>query len=446
MKDVMKEFVKVIRDPVHGYIGITSEETKLLDLPVLQRLRQIGQLSFVDLVYPDSQHSRLGHSLGTMHLCSKYGEHFASLRLFENNKNDEYMRLLRLAGLLHDIGHGPFSHAFEPAFYQYVMKDSLGWHDAHVRFGKTIITEPKYGIIGIIGENTANDIADLISGNVDNFPGFFLKVMKGLFCADRLDYLQRDAYHMGAMEYSIIDSERIIRSLHLHDNEPRYSKNGLYALEGAVLSYYYLYRAAYYHHTTRAAYSLFTEMTWDIFERETSVMKENLEPERFIYFSDYLFTEIAKEHTCMKMLLKRNLPKVLFGESDFEKYSDILEKASRVLQNDFTIKRNIEHNIRKKTGVQLLFLDTPSFIPYPLDSREPHIVLDKQKPLETKKLSSLSPILKALKAEYVNQIPRIYIDGESYQNNIKRIDKFKEEIITITWEVLGNFTDEKKEE
>lgn len=442
----MIEFDKVIRDPVHGYIGLTKEELKILSLPILQRLRWITQLSFVDLVYPDAKHSRLSHSLGVMHLCWKYAEHLKTLGIV---KDDEEIRLLRLVGLLHDVGHCPFSHAFEPAFYKFIFKEGNDWHDVHIRHGQKIITNEFYGISSIIGNEGTQLISKLINGEAESVgkPPIYNYIIKGLFCADRIDYLQRDAYHIGTPEYAIIDSDRIIRSFRIHDNSVRYSKKGLYALEGAVLSYYYLYRAAYYHHTTRAAYSMFTELTWQILSDKDKLEKLKIyfEPERFIYFTDFQFigNEEVKNHPLTIALLHRKIPKTILAETDFKTYSGVLEKLFALVQKDFELKRNIEGIIRNKMNAQLILIDTPSFIPYlPPESAEPHVILDEKDPLKTEFLTDRSPLLKALKAEQKKRVPRVYIDRECLPKNENELPSFKKKLIDEIWISLSEI--EKK--
>ena len=139
---------------------LEERELKIIALPIFQRLRWISQLSFVDLVYPDAKHTRFGHSLGVMHLCGKYARHLGRFACLGNGEDStDQKRVLRLAGLLHDIGHGPYSHACEPAMAEFILRDQNSWHDAHVRLGQRIIRDQSnqhYSIPSNLPRNTGN--------------------------------------------------------------------------------------------------------------------------------------------------------------------------------------------------------------------------------------------------------------------------------------------------
>ena len=108
-------FIKYVRDPVHGYIGMTDVEKQVMDTLPLQRLRGVKQLSVTYLTYPGADHSRFSHVLGTMHLAGQIAE---NLRRSVSLNDDEW-QMVRLAGLLHDVGHGPFSHSYEEILVKY---------------------------------------------------------------------------------------------------------------------------------------------------------------------------------------------------------------------------------------------------------------------------------------------------------------------------------------
>ncbi|MFZ3058403.1 MAG: HD domain-containing protein [Candidatus Methanoperedens sp.] len=111
-----------VRDPIHGLIDYSDIEEKIINIEMFQRLRGIKQLAFASLVYPGAHHTRFEHSLGAMHLAGKVGENL--------NLSDEQTKILRLAGLLHDIGHGPFSHVSEQIIEKYVDKSILNKYKA----------------------------------------------------------------------------------------------------------------------------------------------------------------------------------------------------------------------------------------------------------------------------------------------------------------------------
>ena len=425
------EFVKQIRIPIHGYVGVTKEELRIIELPVFQRLRDISQLSFVDRVYPDAVHKRFSHSLGVMHLCGKYGERFQKLGAFPFDEND--IQLFRLAGLLHDIGHGPFSHAFEHAMGRYVLPkvgDEKGWRGAHIRFGQRVIWEKEYGLWEKLGETRAKPISDLIAGKPAGFPQPVVDAITGLFSADRLDYLFRDAYHAFTIEYGMIDIERVINSLVIDGEKSLYLEKGRHALEGVIFAYYYMYRALYYHHTARAAFVLFLRVIDEAFRHGIISPDEMLRPDKYVKFTDGeslskilnyennqgcpLNREKTKQVKNLAFrLLRRDLPKCVITEADFIGHID--EKTSIEQQAEsYEGKRKLEEKVREISGHDIL-IDTPLFVPYPLPlpllrggEEEPTIVVNFNSPSQkTYPFSYFAPHLKGL-WEAAGIIPRVY--------------------------------------
>lgn len=208
-----EEFAKVVRDPIYGYVGLTKDQLKVIALPVFQRLRRISQLSFVDLVYPNANHSRLSHSLGAMHLARILAEY---LRISETGKQlgltrEDYKAIV-WAGLLHDIGHLPFSYACEPAFAHFVGRQ-MNWKDYHVQIGGEIIRDRSFGIAKVLGKQMADKVCKLIQGECSSHQRALSEAMTGACSVDRLDYLRRDAYHAGTPEYAIVDYNRVLTCL-----------------------------------------------------------------------------------------------------------------------------------------------------------------------------------------------------------------------------------------
>jgi HD superfamily phosphohydrolase len=180
---------KVIRDPVYGYIRLTSEQCELIKLPVFQRLRRISQLSFADLVYPNATHNRFSHCLGVMHLGRIVSNYLKTSGIGEEIELEDIdYKSIVWAGLLHDIGHLPFSHVCEPAFAHF-MDNLTDWKDYHVKLGSEIIHNPEFGIEAVIGEEIAEKVTALISDTNSNTHPLVQKVMTGICSIDRLDYL-----------------------------------------------------------------------------------------------------------------------------------------------------------------------------------------------------------------------------------------------------------------
>jgi len=234
----MKQFLDIV-DPIHDFIRVYSTELKVIDSPIFQRLRRIRQLSGAHLTYPSAQHSRFEHSLGVMHIAGQ-----ASNALKEKGfLNSDQIQEIRLAALLHDVGHGPFSHLFEEVLQ---LKKKI----SHEDIGKKIIQESEIGDILSKGGFDKKKITKLAFG----YPKyrFVNEIISGSLSADMMDYLQRDGYFTGA-EHAKIDHKRIIQSLDVHKTKLALQKSALYSYESMILSRYQMFKAVYFHKTVRSA-------------------------------------------------------------------------------------------------------------------------------------------------------------------------------------------------
>jgi len=226
--------MKIIKDPVHGYVEVEEFALALLDSPVLQRLRYIKQLGFSYLVYPGANHTRFEHSLGTMFLadvaCRRFG------------LSDPERTLVVAAALLHDIGHGPFSHASEPLMEKYlnrthddiemIVKDQAG------NLLQAIGVDPDELCLVVKGKHP---LSGIIHGDLD---------------VDRMDYLLRDAYYTGA-PYGTVDAQRLIRHLIQTPEGTVLDENGVNAAESLLIARTLMRPSVYYHHVSRIGESMF---------------------------------------------------------------------------------------------------------------------------------------------------------------------------------------------
>jgi len=357
-----EQYKKVVRDPLYSYIGLTEDQLKIIQLPVFQRLRRISQLSFAEFVYPNATHTRFSHSLGVMELARRSVQY---LKTIKAGIDESYLEALVWAGLLHDIGHFPFSHVFEPSATEFIEKEEKTWHDFHVRWGKRIINHPGFGITDIIPEEIRKKVLSLIDENDISSPKILRDSMTSFFSVDRLDYLRRDAHHAGTPEYAIIDTDRIISS-HIPFSDEVVSvhkRKTLYALEGAILSYFYMYRAIYYHHSVRAAYLLFQDILWDAFETYETFEGMNWEdPDSWINFDEHRCIAMLARNGSLSekltLLLTRELPKMI---KDTELSDPNILRVYRLCQEG-SYKKKIEC---ERKLLQELFLDSPILVPYP---------------------------------------------------------------------------------
>jgi HD superfamily phosphohydrolase len=231
-----------VRDPIHDFILLNDRERRLVDVPAFQRLRRIKQLACASLVYPGAVHTRFEHSLGTFHVASRLA---AKLE-----PDEEKQQIIRFGALLHDIGHGPFSHVSEFVLSQFLDRSTLGIpedEELHERLTWRILRID--GHIGkILGDIQLGKVVNLLKR--EEGYSYQKDILSGPLDADKLDYLLRDTYFCG-VKYGVFDLPRLIQTLGLGDDvDDRrliVSEDGLHSVEQFVLAKYYLTTQVYYH-------------------------------------------------------------------------------------------------------------------------------------------------------------------------------------------------------
>ena len=234
------KYVGEITDPIHKNIKFTNIEKEIIDTHIFQRLRRIRQLAGAHLVYPGALHSRFEHSLGSMFLAGMAGQTLFDKGYFTDI---DLIQHLRLAALLHDVGHGPFSHLFEE-----ILKDSKNY--SHENLGEKIILETK--ISDIIKRNgySPSTVSSLSFGKHNS--GYLNEVISGGLSVDLMDYLPRDSYFSGT-EYGKVDYFRIINSLEVASSKVLgINKSALYSYESMLISRYQMFKSVYFHKTVRS--------------------------------------------------------------------------------------------------------------------------------------------------------------------------------------------------
>jgi uncharacterized protein len=239
--------VKRIFDPVHHFIELSTAEADLLDVPVMQRLRRLRQLGLAYLAFPSAEHSRFSHALGALAMGTRAYDELArhTPELFANAADAAYQRrLVRAALLLHDIGHGPFSHSCEAV---------LGVrHEARTA---ELLALPELADRVAALDVDAADVLGLIVGDPDGRYPMLRELVSGPnLDADRMDYLQRDAYFTGVAT-GRYDAEQLVASLRAIERDGGFAlgidRRGIVALESFVMARYMMFASVYFHHTTR---------------------------------------------------------------------------------------------------------------------------------------------------------------------------------------------------
>ena len=225
-----------IRDPVHGFVRLEGRECDIADTPIFQRLRRIRQLAMAHLVYPGAVHSRLEHTLGVVHVAG-----LMARRLVEDQ---EATRIIRLAALLHDIGHGPFSHPSEEVLAELAAaagREQKGeTHKIHEVITREIILTDE-GLRPLIPERDREDIVKLLDKGWGQ--PLYKDIVSGPLDADKQDYLLRDSHHCG-VRYGLYDISRfhdVFRRITDESGESlAVEEDGVNTLEQFVLARYYL--------------------------------------------------------------------------------------------------------------------------------------------------------------------------------------------------------------
>ncbi|MEO8239995.1 MAG: HD domain-containing protein [Flavobacterium sp.] len=233
--------LKIFNDPIYGFISIPNELIyDLIQHPYFQRLRRISQMGLSYLVYPGANHTRFHHALGCMHLMQKAVE---TLRFKGVAISAEEENALYIAILLHDIGHGPFSHAME----------------------KSIVEDVNHEAISLLFMNQLNEEFDgKLSLAIQVFRGdynrkFMLQLISSQLDMDRMDYLKRDSFYTGVAEGNV-NSERLIQMMNVVDGILVIEEKGIYSVEKFLLSRRLMYWQAYLHKTSLVAELILTKI------------------------------------------------------------------------------------------------------------------------------------------------------------------------------------------
>lgn len=226
--------LKILNDPIYGFISIPNSLVyDLIEHPYFQRLRRISQMGVSYLVYPGAHHTRFHHALGCMHLMQKAVQvlRFKSVEISEEEENALYVAIL-----LHDIGHGPFSHAMEESIVEGVHHEEISILFMN-RLNKEFEGKLDLAIKIFKGEYHRKFMLQLISGQLD---------------MDRMDYLKRDSFYSGVAEGNI-NSERLIQMLNVVNDELVVEKKGIYSVEMFLIARRLMYWQAYLHKTSVCA-------------------------------------------------------------------------------------------------------------------------------------------------------------------------------------------------
>lgn len=236
-----KNKLKIINDPIYGFISVPDDVLyDLMQHSYFQRLRRISQMGLSYLVYPGAHHTRFHHALGSMHMMQQAVQ---VLRFKQVEISDEEELALYIAILLHDIGHGPFSHAMEHSIVEGVHHEELS-----LKFMDALNLE----------------FQGKLSLAIEIFKGFyhrpfFKQLISGQLDMDRMDYLKRDSFYSGVAEGNI-NSERLIQMINVRDNQLVVEQKGIYSVEKFLVARRLMYWQCYFHKTSVTAEQILTKI------------------------------------------------------------------------------------------------------------------------------------------------------------------------------------------
>lgn len=434
-----KKYEKVFRDPVHDYIYIQDPLIlDLIDTPEFQRLRRIKQLGTSSYVFHGAEHSRFNHSLGVYEITRRFVNYFEKYYpsqtegdgLWQNDK-----RLVTLcAALLHDIGHGPFSHTFEKIF-----------QTDHEALTIQIILDPKTSVHQILRKVCADfpqQVANVIDKTYPNQQ--VVQLISSQIDADRMDYLLRDAYYTG-VSYGKFDLARITRVIRPYKNQIVFDYSGMHAIEDYILSRYQMHMQIYFHATSRGMEAVLQK----VFARARALFEQ--EPQ----LSDSICASFKPFRDCTWSLKDYlNLDDYVLG-AFFSQWKDsedavLADLATRfVNRHPFTsiiVQENTQTHLTVALQQELMalgfnpenYLLTLSSFDIPYDFYQPGKSTSTNKPIQllTKsdhlvELSQASALVKALRGQ-ISGDQRLFFPREV----IEHIQKVPEEQRTDSQETL----------
>ncbi|WP_339275462.1 HD domain-containing protein [Paenibacillus sp. FSL W8-0426] len=384
---------KVFKDPVHNYIHVQDPIIwQLINTPEFQRLRRIRQLGTSYLTFHGAEHSRFSHSLGVYEITRKIISQFERSHYPDWPKEEKIVALC--AALLHDLGHGPFSHSIEEAF-------DMHHEDWTCRI---ILGDTEVGaILRRYASDFPEKVASVIQKTYDK--PIVVNLITSPLDADRMDYLLRDAYFTG-VNYGTIDLDRILRMLRPYHGRIVVKESGMHAVEDYLMSRYQMYWQIYFHPVTRSSEIILRQ----IFKRAKQLMKQNfnfrfmLDPlpqlfEGSLSVKEYLQLDEALIQTAFMQWRQENdaiLRELCerFMDRRLYKYVEI-EQHDVALMDDIR-KAFAEVGLEPEYDVEI---DFPTDLPYdvfrPDESTEKQILLlDRQDKLH--ELSEVSDIVRSI--------------------------------------------------
>jgi HD superfamily phosphohydrolase len=350
----MRRYWGEIKDPVHGYVYITEIEKEIIDSFPVQRLHRLRQLAGAEFVYPGANHTRFEHSVGVMYLAGRLVE---NSNLSEHLSKDE-AQIIRMAALLHDVGHGPFSHVFEHILTKFLNK-------THEDMTTWVIQKSELAdILNSLGYDP-DVISKLAVGSLHK-PGkaFMDQIIRSSVDVDKLDFVVRDTYHTGA-EYGYVDIFRLIHMLDVLDENLAVDLGALSAFESFILARMESFKSIYFHRVSRAA-QLMIAMAMEQ-AKDKLGLTDFTSAEEYLALNDYMvwamLKKCEKSKEIIEKLERRRLLKIAYDRT-----FHVRDKTISGIFGNEEIRNKIRDQIASKAGVEprSVVIDVPTLpsVPY----------------------------------------------------------------------------------
>ena len=403
-----QEFWGFIKDPIYGYIRFTEVERNIIDTLAVQRLRRVRQLAGAEFVYPAANHTRFEHVLGTMYLAGVVSE---SLPV---HLTAEEKQKVRLAALLHDVGHAPFSHLFEPLLLKYMNRN-------HEEMSRWIIADSTLGDVIHSQGFDAKDLSGLAVGRPSKLDKSFLgQIISSSFDVDKMDFVVRDSYHTGA-GYGSVDVFRLIYTMDVLDGNLAADVTALPTLESLILARLESFKAIYFHRASRAVQMMLLRAL-EAAKDDLAILQAKT-PDEYLEWDDYtvwskLCTNPSSRNIMMDISARRLL-KCAYEKTFYAKD----ELVSSVLTKE-NVRSKLEEEIALKAKVPVsdVGIDAPTLpsVPYhyameigPIDI--PMFSRSRSGEMIPQKITKLSKVLDDLRV-FMN-IVRVYTK-EQYRSQV----------------------------
>ena len=335
---------KVIRDPIHGYIEIDDLAIAIIDTVEMQRLRRIRQLGFSYLVYPGANHTRFEHSLGVYHLMN------VLLDRLEVAKEEE--KELLVASLIHDVGHGPYSHVTEPLIKRFTGKSHEDIED--IIFGQDATLSKTIAEVLEEYRLDKRKIISYIKGERAEYEAerVFAKILNGEIDVDKMDYLVRDSYYTG-VAYGVVDNIRLIQGLDFFKGSLVITEKGILPAEYLLFSRFLMYPTVYNHHTSRIAQLMLLKALDDFIESKSESEDYALALRKMDDSEINIALRNAKGYP--KEMMERINERRLFKRAVYTGINELSEGVVAQLSEE-NRSREIEEEISKRAGVDEKYL------------------------------------------------------------------------------------------